>query len=106
MISLALLLGLLGIVPAASGLLFMLGHKRLPRMVAVISSSSAVVGVGQHGLDDQAGHHDDDRPEQRVPEGVDVEVQTPKGKRCYVVTRLLTIHDLIEAGNGDNGQAK
>ena len=36
MISLALLLGLLGIVPAASGLLFMLGHKRLPHLAAVI----------------------------------------------------------------------
>ena len=32
--------------------------------------------------------------------GDDVEVQTPKGKRSYVVTRLLTIHDLIASGNG------
>ncbi len=39
-------------------------------------------------------------------EGDDVEVQTPKGKRCYMVTRLLTIHDLIASGNGDNGENK
>jgi transcription elongation factor GreA len=32
--------------------------------------------------------------------GDDFEVQTPKGKRSYVVTRLLTIHDLIASGNG------
>ena len=32
--------------------------------------------------------------------GDDVEVQTPKGKRSYMVTRLLTIHDLLAAGNG------
>jgi len=32
--------------------------------------------------------------------GDDFEVQTPKGKRSCVVTRLLTIHDLIASGNG------
>ena len=36
-------------------------------------------------------------------EGDDVEVQTPKGKRSYVVTRLHTIHDLIAAGNVNGG---
>jgi transcription elongation factor GreA len=38
-------------------------------------------------------------------EGDDFEVQTPKGKRSYVVTRLLTIHDLIASGNGNGGEA-
>jgi transcription elongation factor GreA len=37
-------------------------------------------------------------------EGDDFEVQTPKGKRTYTVIRLQTIHDLIEAGNGNNGK--
>jgi transcription elongation factor GreA len=36
--------------------------------------------------------------------GDDVEVQTPKGKRSYVVTRLLTIHDLIASDNGNGGR--
>ena len=35
--------------------------------------------------------------------GDDFEVQTPKGKRSYVVKRLLTIHDLLASGNGDGG---
>ena len=30
----------------------------------------------------------------------DIEVQTPKGKRAYVVKRLTTIHNLIAMGNG------
>ena len=38
-------------------------------------------------------------------EGDDVEVQTPKGKRSYVVMRLLTIHDLIAAGH-ENGSGR
>jgi transcription elongation factor GreA len=37
-------------------------------------------------------------------EGDDFEVQTPRGKRCYVVTRLLTIHDLIASDNGNNSE--
>jgi transcription elongation factor GreA len=37
-------------------------------------------------------------------EGDDVEVQTPKGKRSYVVKRLLTIHDLLASGNGNGGE--
>lgn len=30
----------------------------------------------------------------------DIEVQTPKGKRSYVILRLTTIHTLIERGDG------
>ncbi len=33
-------------------------------------------------------------------EGDDIEVQTPKGKRSYMVRKLLTIHDLLESENG------
>lgn len=32
----------------------------------------------------------------------DIEVQTPKGKRSYVVKRLLTIHALLASENGAN----
>ncbi|HZO83298.1 MAG TPA: GreA/GreB family elongation factor [Candidatus Binataceae bacterium] len=31
----------------------------------------------------------------------DIEVQTPRGKRSYMVKRLTTIHALIEADNGN-----
>jgi transcription elongation factor GreA len=31
----------------------------------------------------------------------DIEVQTPKGKRSYLVRKLLTIHELLASENGD-----
>jgi transcription elongation factor GreA len=35
----------------------------------------------------------------------DIEVQTPKGKRSYVIKKLSTIHEFIAAeGNGKNGE--
>jgi transcription elongation factor GreA len=33
----------------------------------------------------------------------DIEVQTPKGKRSYVIRRLMTIHAIIAAENGKAG---
>ncbi len=33
----------------------------------------------------------------------DIEVQTPKGKRTYLVRKLLTIHALLAAENGSTG---
>ena len=33
----------------------------------------------------------------------DIEVQTPKGKRAYLVRKLVTIHTLIAAENGSTG---
>jgi transcription elongation factor GreA len=33
-------------------------------------------------------------------EGDDIEVQTPKGKRSYMVRKLVTIHELLESENG------
>jgi len=37
-------------------------------------------------------------------EGDDIDVQTPKGKRSYLVRRLLTIHQLIVVENGGNSE--
>jgi len=34
----------------------------------------------------------------------DIEVVTPKGKRSYMVKRLLTIHDLLASGNGNGSE--
>jgi transcription elongation factor GreA len=31
----------------------------------------------------------------------DIEVQTPKGKRAYLVRKLVTIHEVIAAENGE-----
>jgi len=33
--------------------------------------------------------------------GDDIEVQTPKGKRAYLLRKLVTIHELIAAENGE-----
>jgi transcription elongation factor GreA len=33
----------------------------------------------------------------------DIEVHTPKGKRSYIVIRLITIHELLTSENGKNG---
>jgi transcription elongation factor GreA len=30
----------------------------------------------------------------------DIEVQTPKGRRSYMIKKLVTIHELLAAGNG------
>lgn len=30
----------------------------------------------------------------------DIEVQTPKGRRCYVIKKLVTIHELLARENG------
>lgn len=35
----------------------------------------------------------------------DIEVVTPKGKRAYLVKRLVTIHALIVSENGDNSKS-
>ena len=35
----------------------------------------------------------------------EVEVQTPRGKRYYVVRRLLTIHAILALENGDNSRS-
>ena len=32
----------------------------------------------------------------------DIEVQTPKGKRSYLITRLVTIHEIVAAEDGKN----
>src|ERR1700730_4199282 len=34
----------------------------------------------------------------------DIEVQTPKGKRAYLVRKLVTIHTLLAAENGGTGK--
>jgi transcription elongation factor GreA len=31
----------------------------------------------------------------------DIEVQTPKGKRAYLVRKLVTLHELLALENGD-----
>ena len=33
----------------------------------------------------------------------DIEVETPKGKRSYLVRKLVTLHDLLAAENGNTG---
>jgi transcription elongation factor GreA len=33
----------------------------------------------------------------------DIEVQTPKGKRSYLVRKLVTLHELLAAENGNTG---
>ena len=35
----------------------------------------------------------------------DIEVQTPKGKRSYVVRRLVTIHTILALESGENSQS-
>lgn len=34
----------------------------------------------------------------------DIEVQTPRGRRSYVVKRLITIHTILAAENGEDSQ--
>jgi transcription elongation factor GreA len=35
----------------------------------------------------------------------DIEVQTPRGKRSYVVRRLVTLHTILALENGENSQS-